>query len=242
MLQYLKEIKRLWDWNRSELGQLINVHNKTFMDMARFAGFSDNRKQTIIGELMSTIQSIVNAENQLVALRKEIVDAAFHEADLAVLALTESEKQAGFCSDVDAISGELYHHIVDCAAHQNGLKTVLPHIDPNEVARENMTMTDALRDVANTQSLIALYHLNGLHMVRPVFNDGPPNGRDWFRPMVVSAMIHLEDVYRGKIGMPSLLRERESFMHLAFGSLVLREKNPLLAWEAEFKVRHPCQP
>ena len=59
----------------------------------------------------------------------------------------------------------------------------------------------------------------------------------------LSTMIHMEDVYRGKIGMPSLLRERESsFMHLAFGSLVLRENDPLLAWEAEFKVRHPYQP
>jgi hypothetical protein len=241
MLQYLKEKKALWDWNSSELGRLINVHNKAFMDIPRFAGFSDNRKQAMISELMSTIQGIMNAENQLAALRKEIVDAAFREADLTVLALTEPDKQAGFYSEVDAISGELYHRIVDCAAHHNGLKTVLAHIAPDEMARENMSMTDALCDVARTQSLIALYHLNGLNMVRAVFHDGL-KGRDWFRPMIVSTMIHMEDVYRGKIGMPSLLRERESFMHLAFGSLVLREKDPLLAWEAEFKVQHPYQP
>jgi hypothetical protein len=66
-------------------------------------------------------------------------------------------------------------------------------------------------------------------------------GRDWFRPMMVSMMIYKEDYYRGKIGMPSLLGEGESFRHLAFGTLVLREQNPLRAWEAEFGVRHPYQ-
>jgi hypothetical protein len=28
VLRYLKEMKGLWDWNRSELGQVINSHNR----------------------------------------------------------------------------------------------------------------------------------------------------------------------------------------------------------------------
>jgi len=58
---------------------------------------------------------------------------------------------------------------------------------------------------------------------------------------MVSIMIHMEDKYRDLIGMPSLVQEGESFKHLAFGALVLRERDPLRAWQAEFKVGHPLQ-
>jgi hypothetical protein len=241
MLQYLKEMKGQWDWNRSELGQIINGHNKTYMAIPRMAEFSDERKRTMISGLMTTIQGIINSENQLVALRKEIVDAAFREAGLGILSLTEAEKRAGIYSGIAAISGELHHRITDCAAHHDGLKAVLPHIDRKEIARENTSITEALCGVANTQSLIALYQLNALNLVRATFADGVKSPRDWFRPLMVSTMIFKEDYYRGEIGMPSLLVGRESFQHLAFGALAQREVNPLTAWEAEFGVRHPYQ-
>jgi hypothetical protein len=221
---------------------VINSHNKTYMNIPRVAGFSDERKRTMISGLMTAIQGIANSENQLAALRKEIVDAAYWEADLGVLCLTEAEKRDGFYAGVPSISGELHHRITDCAPHQEGLATVLPHIDMTELAREKMSMTEALCGVANTQSLIALYRLNGLNLIRNSFADGIKSSRDWFRPLVVSTLIVKEDDYRGKIGMPSLLRDNEPFQHRAFGALTMRETDPLKAWEAEFGVRHPYQP
>jgi hypothetical protein len=242
MLQYLKEMKGLWDWNRSELGRVINSHNKTYMAIPRIAEFSDERKRTMISGLTTTIQGIANSENQLVALRKEIVDAAFREAGLGILCLTEAEKRAGIYAGIAAISGELHHRITDCAPHHDGLNAVLPHIDRAELARENMSITEALCGVANTQSLIALYQLNGLNVVRASFADGIKSSRDWFRPLIVSTMIFKEDFYRGEIAMPSLLDDKEAFRHLAFGALAQREMDPLKAWETEFGMRHPYQP
>jgi len=178
----------------------------------------------------------------LAALRKEIVNAAFREAGLGMLSLTEAEKRDSIYSGIAAISGELHHRITDCAAYHDGLKAVLPHIDREEIARENTSITEALCGVANTQSLISLYQLNGLNLIRATFADGVDSTRDWFRPLMVSTMIFKEDYYRGEIGMPTLLGDNESFRHLAFGALAQREKDPLKAWEAEFGVRHPYQP
>jgi hypothetical protein len=63
-----------------------------------------------------------------------------------------------------------------------------------------------------------------------------------FRPLILSSLINAEDNYRSKIGLPSLLADREAFYHLSFAVLVARgERNPLFTWEDTLRRPHPYQ-
>jgi hypothetical protein len=87
-----------------------------------------------------------------------------------------------------------------------------------------------------------LYFLNGMNLVRFVFKDkDEDNGKDWFRPLIMSMLIDSEHTYRKKLGLPTLLpNDVVAIMHSTFMNIVAGGVgNSLFQWEDSYKRPHP---
>jgi hypothetical protein len=87
-------------------------------------------------------------------------------------------------------------------------------------------------------------YVTGFNILRAVHRDVETVGRDWFRPFILSALIHAVDKFRSKIGLPSLLLDGDTgrFYHVSFALVVRGDRNPLFTWEDTVRRPHPYQP
>src|SRR5262249_43656769 len=128
------------------------------------------------------------------------------------------------------VSGELHNHIRSCAAHCKELAEELWR-NPNE-------SDDDLYEYARQRSIYYNYVMNGINQLRHDFDDfAGGKDRDWLRPFSKSMMIWHEDIYRSKIGLPTLFEDKilGALSHSTFFNLVHNSvRNPLFEWETTY--------
>ena len=80
-----------------------------------------------------------------------------------------------------------------------------------------------------------LYYVNGLNIIRRDFGDFD-DVKDWLQPFMKSMLIWDEDIWRGKMDLPSLLpNSLDALEHSTFMNMVVNGfKNPYFEWEKAY--------
>jgi hypothetical protein len=177
----------------------------------------------------------MGSPNPFLAFREELAGSTYAYAELQVLCLKPDER-----SDIHNspyISGDLYPYIRRCKDHHEWIARVL---------WENPDISDEdLIAMLNAQCVLFLYHMNGLNIIRGLFErrtlDDP---KDWFKPFVRSMLIFAENTHRGKLRLPSRCGEDfdgsiRSLQHATFMDFVRTgAEQPLFAWERHYNLVH----
>jgi hypothetical protein len=219
-----KSVEKFW---MSDVGQRLTTHNEQYFGQGAIWGdFSSEGKQQLCGWLLQRIFGVVNAVDPFSAMRLELAAMVSCHAELVILLKTPVNDW----NRSRYVSGELYPHIRSCAPHCKELAEELWR-SPNE--------SDAdLYGYAQQRSIYYNYVLNGIHLLRYDFDDfAGGRDRDWLRPFVKSMMIWHEDLYRSKIGLPTLFEDKiiKALPHSNFFNLVHDGvRNPLFEWESKF--------
>ncbi len=219
--------KAIRDWQKSTVGEVLRMHTtKYFTEYPRLAKLSQEEKEKLTNDLWTQIVAIGQAENPFLALRKQISDYGYLYAQMTVISSDETTKQANF-SDEPYISGELYKHI----------RTTTDEIE--DMRQRKWAYPDAtdadLIETCHTQGLVYLYFFNAFGYMRHEFDD-IDKSKDWLKPLLTAEMIWAEEVYRLKIGLPSLLPHgTDTLKYTYFREYVVAgAKNPYCEWEKQF--------
>jgi hypothetical protein len=228
-----KEDKAAVEFLDSPIGKILVQHTTEYFGSGKiFGNATEEAKLDITGQLFERGIGIAQAENPFLQMRFELVAQVLSYAKITVLSVKTPDIPDIFKSPY--VSGKLHTHIRQCAPHYKGLE---------EQIWQNPNISDAdLVAFAAARSLICLYFMNGINMVRAEFDDiNDDHAKDWFRPFVKSMLIFDEDDYRSKINLPSLLPGGaiDALQHSSFMSIVRNgERNPLFEWERAFKIEH----
>ena len=219
-----KAIDKFW---QSELGQRLVQHNADYFGPGAIWGdFSPEGKQKFNGWLLERIFGALNAPDSFAAMRLELAAMTSCHAQLVVL-LRDTVNE---WNRTRYVSGELHRHIRACAPHCNELKEEIWRV-PNGTDKD-------LYDYAQARSIYYNYVLNGVNLLRYDFDDfAGGKERDWLRPFAKSMLIWHEEVYRSKIGLPTLFEDKiiRAIPHSDFFSLVQHgARNPLFEWESKW--------
>jgi hypothetical protein len=167
------------------------------------------------------------------AYREALATTAYRYAGLSTLYLKPSDKVGTYPADSRYISYSLSQHIRAAAKYEEEIQ---------KLVWENPDQTDEdLKRVVGARSLIALYHLNSLGIVRGEFEERRDNDpKDWFLPFVLSMSIWREDMHRSKLSLPRLCPNYMLPMqHGGFFNIVLKAyEQPLFEWERTYNVVH----
>jgi len=177
---------------------------------------------------------VMNSSKGRGALRERIATLGATYASLQVLALLPAEAtESPF--NCPEISSQLHGRIAELVDYCPELKEF--------VANKGWHSDAELIDFCNLRCVVTLPHLNSFNILRVFYHDiDDDEQRDWFRPFIKSMLIWEEDLYRSKIGMPSLLAEDlDGLSHSVFFNLVDSEAaNPYLEWSRQFpKLQQP---
>lgn len=230
-LEQRKINKAIRQWQNSELGKALILHTDEYFKYPRLAEFSEENKTKIKQDFLEKIFSFSDAENPFLAMREALAAYVIGYTQYQVLCLKEEEKEAASYSDCPYISGELYKHIDKVTEHFDALgelKWKHPDIPSED-----------LIDFCNTKCVIHLYYVNGLNYVRMDFDDLDKE-KDWLQPFIKSSLIHEENYFRDKIGLPSLLPDSmDGVKHGTFMNVVIQgHKNPYYEWEKHWSVEN----
>jgi len=231
MFEKLRERRAVSKFKRSTVGMALEEHTHSFFNKTMLRGMSAEAKKKRAEQFYERIFKIPTAENPFLAYRQELGNAAYTYAEFQVLVLKPEELVDLFSSPY--ISGELYLHLRDCAKHNDWIERML---------WEHPKMTDQdLYDVTNAHAVLCLYHLNGLNIVRGEFEHRKlKDPKDWFKPLVKSALIFYEDWHRTKLGLPRLCADDIfPLRHSGFVNIVQNgHEQPLFEWERTTGMVH----
>jgi hypothetical protein len=168
----------------------------------------------------------LNSADQFAAMRLELAAMTYCHTQLLVLLkgpISDWMRSRYF-------SVELHKHIRQCAPHCKELA--------EEMWRSPNGTNADLYTYAQARSVYYNYVLNDINLLRYEFDDfaGGPD-RDWLRPLSKSMLIWHEDLYRSKIGLPTLFENKiiGSLPHSTFFTLVHDGvRNPLFEWELNY--------
>ena len=219
-----KSIEKFW---KSELGQRLITHNEDYFGPGAIWGdFSPEGKQTFNGWLLQRIFGVLNAPDSFAAMRLELAAMTSCHAELLVLL-------KGPISDwmrSHYFSAKLHEHIRACAPHCKELA--------EELWRSPNASDKDLYDYAQVRSVYYNYVLNGINLLRYDFDDFAGGAdRDWLRPFSKSMLIWHEDLYRTKVGLPTLFEDKiiKALPHSNFFNVVKDgARNPLFEWESKW--------
>jgi hypothetical protein len=219
-----KAIDKFW---KSDLGQRLVSHNADYFGPGAVWGdFSPEGKQKFNGWLLERILGVLNSSDSFAAMRLELAAMTSCHAQLLVLLrgpISDWMKSRYF-------SVQLYKHVRQCAPYCKELA--------EEIWRSPDGTDDDLYNYAQQRSIYYNFVLNEINLLRYEFDDfAGGDDRDWLRPFSKSMLIWHEDVYRSKIGLPTLFEDKiiKALPHSNFFNLVHDGvRNPLFEWEAKF--------
>lgn len=219
-----KAIDKFW---QSDLGQRLISHNADYFGPGAVWGdFSPEGKEKFNGWLLRRILGVLNSPDTFAAMRLELAAMTSCHAELLVLIkgpISDWMKSRYF-------SVQLHQHIRQCAPHCKELA--------EEIWRSPDATDKDLYDYAQARSIYYNYVLNGINLLRHDLDDfAGGKERDWLRPFSKSMLIWHEDLYRSKIGLPTLFEDKiiKAIPHSDFFSLVQHgTRNPLFEWEAKW--------
>lgn len=219
-----KSIDKFW---KSDIGQRLIAHNEQYFGPGAIWGdFSAEGKQKISGWLLERIFGVYQAADPFAAMRLELAAMTSGHAQLVILI----RDPVNDYNRTRYVSGELHNCIRACAPHCNELA---------EELWRNPNSTDAeIYAYAKQRSIYYNYVLNGINKLRYDFDDfAGGKDRDWLPPFSTSMMIWQEDLYRSKIGLPTLFEDKiiKALPHSTFFNLVHDGvRNPLFEWERTY--------
>jgi hypothetical protein len=159
MFQALKEWYALLKFKRTPIAQALRAHTHYYFDDTILQSLAPEDKLQRITELTHRLGKILTSPDPFLAYRSELAEAAYAYADLQVLCLLPHEKND--VKDSPYISGELHNHIRACKAHNDDVARIMWEL-PKLTDEELIT-------VLNMATVVRLYHLNGLNIVRGLF-------------------------------------------------------------------------
>lgn len=232
MFQALKERYALWKFKRTPIAQALRAHTQMYFHDTILKSLTEEAKKQRIAEFTRRVGRILSSPNPFLSYRNELVETAFSYADLQVLCLLPEEKND--VTNSPYISGELHKHLRFCKEYQDDVARIMWQFPG---------FTDEEIIVAlNMATVLHLYHLNGLNIVRGFFErhnlDDP---KDWFKPFVKSMLIFAEQSHRQKLGLASLCGEFgiEALEHMTFSNFVRDgHQQPLFEWERHYNRVH----
>lgn len=218
-----KQNRALASWLSSPMGRQLADHTRKYFAMDRLAGLDEPYRLKLIGDFHGEAFRIVTDANPLLALRAKLAAYVYAFAEYQVLCLTEEEQNAGLHAS-PYISAQLHHRILQAVDHVDMLAEVRWKVP-------DATSADFI-DFCNTRSLIYLYYINGLNLVRIALGD-VDSERDWLMPFVTAMLVWREETLRHQLGLPSLLdNARDAFRYSTFHNLVTEGvRNPYFEWE-----------
>lgn len=231
MTGVLDTIKAHWEvrkFKRSPLGQALRHHTRRyFYSGEALSWMKEENKEKFIQDFLAKLAGIVGAPDPIMALRTALVEYILLYADLSMLCLTESEKEAMFYSANPFITGEIHHQVMEAAKHVEEAATYIWQYGPVEA--------EEMISFGNTRSAIMLFYANGLNMCRIDMGDDDP-AKDWFRPFVEAALVTSEDRMREKLGLPRLVPGPIHSLPYAifFEHILAGERNPFFKWTQEW--------
>ena len=188
--------------------------------------FSAEGKQQLCGWLLQRVFGVYEAVDPFAQMRLELAAMTSCHAQLVVL--LKDPVNDWNCTRY--VSGELHRYLRSCAPSCNELSEELWR-NPDESDAE-------LYGYAQQRSIYYNYVMNGINLPRYEFDDfAGGKDRDWLRPFSKSMMIWQEDLYRSKIGLPTLFEDKiiKALPHSNFFNLVHDGvRNPLFEWEKKF--------
>ena len=219
-----KEKKAIKEWYQSPLGQALLLHTQEYFSYPRLSELTQETQDIIKTNLMQHVMDVVNAENPFIALRDEIAGQVLIYSEYQVLCLTEEEKKEFDFSNCPYISGELYKDIDKADKYMTEL---------DEFKWKNPDITnEQLISYCNSKSLVSLYYMNGINLLRREFDDYDDE-KDWFKPFIESQLIAQEYLARDKMELPQLIGDSIEYLkYSTFLNLVRNgHENPLYEWE-----------
>jgi len=227
-LERRREKKLIEEWRESSLGQALLIHTQEYFNYPILGRLSEETQDVIKGNLMQQVMDIINAENPFIALREDIAGGVIVYTQFQILCLTEEEKTEYDFSENPYISGELYKNIDKADKY-------ITEMDEYKWKNPNSSNEELIL-YCNSKSLVNLYYLNGINILRRDFGDYDDK-KDWFKPFIEYQLIAQEYLAREKMGLPQLLNDSIEYLkYSAFSSLVGNgHKNPLYEWEVALR-------
>jgi hypothetical protein len=188
--------------------------------------FSREGQQKLCGWLLQRVFGVYDALDSFAAMRLELAAMTSCHAELVVLL----KNPVNEWNRSRYVSGELHAHLRSCAPHCKELA--------EEIWRSPDASDADLYEYTRQRSIYYNYVLNGINLLRYDFDDfAGSEDRDWLRPFAKSMMIWHEDIYRSKIGLPTLFEDKivKALPHSDFFTLVHNGvRNPLFEWESKW--------
>jgi hypothetical protein len=229
----VREWRALRKWSRSTIGKALDMHAQKYLTESVLGHLPLEDYKSEAANFLDHVFALAQAENPLLDFREALAGVARAYSFLQVLCL-KPEK----CADDDVftsryISGELYKYVRSLSPHNEEIeKTIWQHPD---ISDENLVF------FLNVRTALHSYYLNGYNIVRGEFEPRNFNDpKDWFKPMVKSALISAEDYYRSILHLPRLCPDGIlALQHSTFVDMVAKGyEQPLFEWERYYGLIH----
>jgi hypothetical protein len=221
-----------WKFRRSALGQALAQHTHQFFYSGQLLSWmKQENKDKFVHDFYSKLITVASSPNAVMELREALANHVIVFCQLAILCLTEEEKQMMHYADNPYITGEIHHHIVVAAEHNKEAAQF--------VWESSGATAEELMSFANTRSALMLYYANGFNMARIDAGD-TSSDKDWYKPFVEAMMVWEEDQLREKLGLPRLLPGIvDGLAYSTFLNHVTNgDRNPFYTWTKEWPRLH----
>ena len=183
---------------------------------------SQKDKDELLQFVVKMVTDAFASDNPRSKIRLSLVDFATQLGKVMVLSCTSEYAMH------PGISGKLRDNIIELAKLDDEVQSLL-----NDLGVSNSSQSEMVSALISRTHFFNL-PLTALNAVRIEMGDWTEDlSEDWFKPLCASYQIHLEDYYRNKLGIPSILNSSsESIVYSAFVSVVLEDHiNPRTEWE-----------
>jgi hypothetical protein len=227
LLGNVKKQRKVNSWRSSALGRAINEHIRSY-DKA-WKHLKKEEKEQLAAEFNERILAVLDSPHSVAECRRELVTNVVAYTDLQVLCLTEEDKENNPAfKDMKRISSELREHIYRCSLRNDEL---------NKFIEENEYDEAELIEFAKNRCEVHRFYAYGFDIVRKSVETA--NDKDWFQPLLQSAMIISESNYRKYFGFPAIVTAIDSSFHSSFIDMVRNgEQDPLVTWERRYAKSH----
>lgn len=222
------------------LGPVLEYLRQVSNDKTREIGanWTEENKQELVNECLTEVEQTICQPNPVQSIRLETIDWLLMVAQVEVLIIQPPTRHK-------YLSGELKPKISELAEKDKLLKEYFGGVTPRPVGFD-----DQWDAVVNRYSAATAY-AGAYNIARVALKDfHEDTTKDWFRACHLSLCIWYENVYRGKLGLPTLIEGEERTLDLkgiAFSQWVELARAGVLdlrltwekAWEKAFDEPSP---
>ena len=183
-------------------GVVLLSLRETLSDTSQGIGkyWSQEGKEGLIRDVLQDIERSLSQPNPTQAVRMRAIDFMLEAAQFDVLIMQPPTNNP-------ELSGELKAHIPELAKLDPLLEKFFYNLDSGP------TDFNGMWDAILMRYWLRHLYMNAYNMVRCSVDDWyKDRTKDWFRPCYTSFCIWLEDGYRQKLGLPSMIQGEQADM------------------------------